>query len=295
VLSSAPMTRVAFLGLGTMGAPMAANLARAFPLTVWNRTAARAQPLVGAGATLAATPAEACVSADVVVTMLSDPAALDAVWSSALDGVRAGSLCIDMSTVDPAAARALADRVRARGAAFVDAPVSGSVTPATEGRLIIMAGGSDADVARARPVLEAMGRLIHVGAVGQGMAAKLVLNGLGAHMLTGFCAMMTLGVRQGLDARTLLDVIQAGAFSSPLYAGKAPRIFAREFAPEFKLSLMLKDQELVVQTAASLGYPMPTLQAIREVLSEGVKAGFGEGDLSGLVRLFEAWAGVTVK
>jgi 3-hydroxyisobutyrate dehydrogenase len=290
------MTRVAFLGLGTMGAPMAANLARrGFALTAWNRTAARAQPLTDAGATLAATPAEAAASADVIVSMLSDPAALDAVWSSALDGVRENSLCIDMSTVDPACARALAARVQARGAAFVDAPVSGSVAPATDGRLIIMAGGSDGDIARARPILEAMGRPIHVGAVGQGMAAKLVLNGLGAHMLTGFCAMMTLGVRQGLDARALLDVIQAGAFSSPLYAGKAPRIFAREFAPEFKLSLMLKDQELVLQTAESLGYPMPTLQAIREVLSEGVMAGLGDGDLSGLVRLFEAWAGVTVR
>ena len=107
--------------------------------------------------------------------------------------------------------------------------------------------------------------------------------------------MMTLGVRQGLDARRLLEVIQAGAFSSPLFGGKGPRIFAREFGADFKLSLMLKDQELVLRTAEALGYPMPTLAAIRELLSKGVEAGYGEGDLSGLIRLFEAWAGVTVE
>ncbi len=290
------MQKIAFLGLGTMGAPMAENVRkRGFPLTVWNRTASRAAPLVAAGAQLASTPAEAVAGADVVVSMLSDPTALDEVWSAALEGLKAGALAIDMSTVDPASARALAARLAARSVAFIDAPVSGTRGPAVDGKLLIMAGGSDADLARARPVLEAMGRVVHAGTVGQGMATKLVLNGLGAHMLSGFCAMMTLGVRQGLDARRLLDVIQAGAFSSPLYAGKGPRIFARNFDADFTLSLMLKDQELVLKTARQLGYEMPTLQAIREVLMEGVEAGFGEGDLSGLVRLFEAWAGVTVE
>jgi len=158
-----------------------------------------------------------------------------------------------------------------------------------------MAGGAAEDVERARPVLETMGRVLHMGEIGQGMATKLVLNGLGAHMLTGFCAMMTLGARQGLDPKKLLEVISSGAFSSPLYAGKGPRIFAREFSADFTLSLMLKDQELVLATAQQLGYPMPTLAAIREVLVEGVKAGFGEGDLSGLIRLFEGWAGVEVR
>jgi 3-hydroxyisobutyrate dehydrogenase len=288
------MTRVAFLGLGTMGAPMAANLLKHFPLTVWNRTPSRAEPLAAAGATLASTPAEAAGAAEVVISMLSDPAALEAVWSAALPGLRAGALAIDMSTVDPASARALATRVAQKNAVFVDAPVSGTRAPAVDGKLVIMAGGSDEDVARARPILEAMGRVVHTGAVGQGMATKLVLNGLGAHLLTGFCAMMTLGVRQGLDARRLLEVIQAGAFSSPLFGGKGPRIFARQFDPDFTLSLMLKDQELVLKTAEGLGYPMPTLEAIRGVLSKGVEAGYGEGDLSGLVRLFEAWAGVEV-
>jgi 3-hydroxyisobutyrate dehydrogenase len=282
--------QIAFLGLGTMGAPMAANIARRFPLTVWNRTRARAEGF----ATVAASPADAAAQADVVISMLSDPAALEAVWSEALTTLRPGALAVDMSTVDPAAARALAVRVEARDAAFLDAPVSGTRGPAADGKLLIMTGGAAADLDRARPVLECMGRVVHMGPVGQGMATKLVLNGLGAHMLTGFCALMTLGVRQGLDARRLLEVIQAGAFSSPLFASKGPRIFARDFSADFTLALMLKDQELVLQTAQELGYAMPSLATIRDLLISAVNEGLGEGDLSGLVRLFEGWAGVEV-
>jgi 3-hydroxyisobutyrate dehydrogenase-like beta-hydroxyacid dehydrogenase len=274
---------------------MAENIRkRGFALTVWNRSPARAEPLAAAGAVVADSPAHAAADADVVISMLSDPKALDAVWRDALTGLRAGAIAVDMSTVDPASASRLSSEVAARGAAFLDAPVSGTFKPAVEGKLLIMAGGDATDLERARPVLESMGRVVHMGSVGQGMATKLVLNGLGAHMMTGFCALMTLGVRQGLDAHRLLEVIQGGAFSSPLFGSKGPRIFARDFTADFKLSLMLKDQDLVLGTAAELGYPMPSLEAIRDILISAVNADLGEGDLSGLVRLFETWAGVTV-
>ncbi len=287
---------VAFLGLGTMGAPMAANLrARGHALAVWNRSPARAQPLVAAGARLAASPADAARGAQAIVMMLADPAAVHAVVDGA-DGVLAGlepnALVIDMSTVDVATARAVDAKVRARGGRFVDAPVSGTRKPAVEGKLVIMAGGDPADVERARPLLEAMGRVVPTGGVGQGMAAKLVLNGLGAHMMTGFAAMMVLAARLGLDQRAMLEVIGSGAFSSPLYLAKGPRMMARDFAPDFTLALMHKDQELVLATAAALGYAMPTLAAIRDVLAEAIAAGYGDGDLSGVVRLFEDWAKV---
>jgi 3-hydroxyisobutyrate dehydrogenase-like beta-hydroxyacid dehydrogenase len=295
---------VAVLGLGTMGAPMAANiLRRGHTLAVWNRSAHRATPLVDAGARLAATPADAARDADMIVLMLADPPAVRAVLDGdaaasgfgILAALRPGALVIDMSTVDPATARAVDAEVRARGGRFLDAPVSGTRKPAIDGKLLIMAGGDPADVERARPVLEAMGRIVSVGAVGQGMAMKLVLNGLGAHMMTGFAAMMVLGVAQGLAPATMLEVIGGGAFSSPLYAGKGPRIMARDFEPDFTLALMHKDQELVLQTAASLGYAMPTLAAIRDVLKEAIAAGLGDGDLSGVIRLFEASAKVEVK
>ena len=281
-----------------MGAPMAANLLRrGHALTVWNRSPTRAEPLVAAGARLAATPADAARAADVVVTMLADPPALRAVFDGSdgvLAGLRAGAAVVDMSTVDPATARAVDAEVRARGGRFVDAPVSGTRQPAIDGKLLIMAGGDPVDVERVRPVLEAMGRVVAVGGAGQGMAMKLVLNGLGAHMMTGFAAVLVLGVRQGLDPRTMLEVIGAGAFASPLYAGKGPRMFAREFAPDFTLQLMHKDQELVLATAGALGYEMPTLRVIGDVLAQAMAAGFGDGDLSGVIRLFEEWAGVTV-
>src|SRR5262249_24638645 len=156
----------------------------------------------------------------------------------------------------------------AAGGRFVDAPVSGTRKPAVDGKLVIMAGGDPADVERARPVLEAMGRVVAVGGVGQRMACKLVLNGLGAHMMTGFGAMMVLAVKPGLDPTTMLEVIGAGAFSSPLYAAKGPRMMARDFGPDFTLALMHKDQELVLRTASSLGYAIPTLATIRDTLAE---------------------------
>lgn len=289
--------KVAFLGLGTMGAPMAANLLARHSLAVWNRTPERARPLVDAGARLATSPADAARGAEAIVLMLADPIAVHAVVDGP-DGVVAGlapdALVIDMSTVDPATARVTDAKVRARGGRFVDAPVSGTRKPAVEGKLVIMAGGDPADVARARPLLEAMGRVVPVGGVGQGMAAKLVLNGLGAHMMTGFAAMLVLAARLGLDLRAMLEVIGSGAFSSPLYTSKAPRMLARDFDADFTLALMHKDQELVLATAAEHGYAMPTLGAIRDVLAEGIAAGYGDGDLSGIVRLFEDWAKVKI-
>ena len=289
---------VAFLGLGTMGAPMAANiLRRGHALTVWNRTSSRAQPLVDAGARLAATPAAAARGADVVVTMLADPTALDAVLYGAegvVAALAANALVVDMSTVDPAAAHKADAAVRAAGGRFVDAPVSGTRKPATDGTLVIMAGGAPDDVERARPILECMGRVVAIGGVGQGMAMKLVLNGLGAHMMVGFSATLVLGKKLGLAPRAMLDVIGAGAFSSPLYSGKGPRMIARDFDADFTLKLMHKDQELVLGAAAALDYPMPTQAAIRDVLAQAIAAGFGDGDLSSIIRLFEQWAGVTV-
>ena len=289
---------VAFLGLGTMGAPMAANiLRRGHALTVWNRTSSRARPLVDAGARLAATPAEAARGADVVVTMLADPTALDAVLYGAegvVAALAANALVVDMSTVDPAAAHKADAAVRAAGGRFVDAPVSGTRKPATDGTLVIMAGGAPDDVDRARSILECMGRVVAIGGVGQGMAMKLVLNGLGAHMMVGFSAALILGRKLGLPARAMLDVIGAGAFSSPLYSGKGPRMIARDFDADFTLKLMHKDQELVLGAAAALDYPMPTQAAIRDVLAQAIAAGFGDGDLSSIIRLFEQWAGVTV-
>lgn len=286
---------VAFLGLGTMGAPMAANiLKRGHALAVWNRSPARAESLVTAGARLASSPADAARGAEFVLTMLSDVRAVDEVYEQLAPALEKNSVAIDLSTVDPATARRTDERVRARGAEFLDAPVSGTRKPAVDGTLLILAAGPAATVERARPILEHLGRVRHVGDVGQGMAMKLVLNGLGAHMITGLSAMLTFGARHGLDGRAMLDVIASGAFSSPLYASKGERILARDFRPDFTLALTLKDQELVLGAARDLGVPLPTLSAVRDVLADAVATGLAVDDLCGLVQWFERASGVTV-
>ncbi len=278
-----------------MGAPMASHILRqGHALTVWNRSPGKADALAAAGARVACSPSEAARDAEVIITMLSDPAAVESVIDSILASLSPGALVIDMSTVDPACAIATDAKVRARGGRFCDAPVSGTRKPAVDGTLLIMAAGPADTVKAARPILETMGRVLRLGDVGQGMAMKLCLNGLGAHMLTGFCAMMTFGVRMGLDPRAMLEVIGQGAFSSPLWATKGPRILKRDFTPDFTVALMRKDQALVLDTARSLDYPMPSEQAIFEILDQAIAAGHGELDLCGLVKLFEAWAGVTV-
>jgi 3-hydroxyisobutyrate dehydrogenase-like beta-hydroxyacid dehydrogenase len=285
---------VAFLGLGTMGSPMAANILRGgHSLTVWNRTAARAKDLVAAGAALADSPAAASAGKDVVVTMLSDVDAVQTVIAGAdgvASGIGPGTIVIDMSTVDRATALRMNEVVVARGGQFIDAPVSGSRKPAREGTLLIIAGGPADAIERARPVLTCMGRVRHVGPVGQGMAMKLVLNALGAHMMIGFAAVMVLGGRLGLDPGDMMDVISGGAFASPMYGSKGDKILRRDFTPDFTLALLRKDQALVLGAAAELGYPMPTEQAILDVLDEALRRGLGDQDMAAVFRLFESWA-----
>ncbi len=285
-----PRTGVAFLGLGAMGAPMAENLIRrGHALTVWNRSVKKSSAFEGR-ARIASSPSDAVRDAEIVVLMLADPAAVHAVVDAMLPALVRNALVIDMSTVDPETTRACSAKVHAAGADYFDAPVSGSVVPAKSGKLVILAGGAIAQIDRARTVLEAMGEVRRVGDVGQGMAMKLVLNALGAHMLTGFTAALAFGRKQGLDLRIMLDAISAGAFSSPLFASKGERIARGEFTPDCTLALMLKDQELVMKTAAALDYPMPTERAIRDVLVQAMAAGLGDDDIIGLTRLFEKWA-----
>jgi 3-hydroxyisobutyrate dehydrogenase-like beta-hydroxyacid dehydrogenase len=292
--------RVAFLGLGIMGSRMAARLADAgHQVTVWNRSRARAEALVRdrPALNLASTPAEAARGAEVAITMLADPPALHAVAegeAGLLAGLPAGARWIEMSTVDPATIEALAAAAAARGVTLLDAPVSGSVRPAAEGKLVIMAAGEAAEVARLTPLLEAMGRVVHVGPRGARSATKLVQKGLGAHLLSGFSSALVLARALGLDPVRTVEVIQQGAFSSPLFSAKLPKVLARDFSTDFSLALMLKDQRLVLGAARAAGLELPTLEAIARLIERGVQSGWGDEDLSALIKVLEAQSGVTV-
>lgn len=287
--------RVAFLGLGAMGAPMAARLARAgFPLAVWNRSPGRAAPLAALGARVAASPADAARDADVIVTMLSDAKALDAVIAGkhgVASALAKGALVIEMSTAGRASARRAAKLVTKARGRFVDAPVSGTVGPAERGELLAMAGGEARDVKDAEAVLSAMcRRVIHAGSVGQGQALKVLLNGIGAHHFVAFASMLVLGEKAGLAREVLVDAFTSGAFASPSYIGKRGKVLARDYAPEFSLALTLKDARLNLELQDEVKLALPVVRAIAREIRGAVDAGLGGIDLYGIERWFSGAA-----
>jgi 3-hydroxyisobutyrate dehydrogenase len=291
--------RVAFLGLGTMGAPMARRLAAAgFSLAVYNRSRAKAEPFALLGARVCETPAPAVLDADVVCSMVSDPAALEAISrgpEGALTAVREGAVWVELSTVGVEALVPLREALEARGASLVDAPVSGSREPAERGTLLVLAGGSPAAIDFVEPVLSTFGALRRTGESGTGAATKLVFNQLGAHMLAGLVSGLVLGVKLGLDPRALLASIDEGAFRSAMYAHKGARIVERRFIPaDFSVELLLKDQRLVLEAARRLDVELPTLEAICALIERAAREGEGDHDLCAVVRVLERMADVIV-
>jgi 3-hydroxyisobutyrate dehydrogenase len=275
--------RVAFLGLGRMGEPMAAHVARAgHDLTVWNRTPGKASALVSLGAREAPTIADAVREADVVVTMLFGPDAVREVMRDVVDAVPGGALVIDASTVGPAVAREIGAQVKARGLRFVDAPVAGSVGPATDGTLGVLAGGDPADYAAAEPLLHLWGdpaKVRHVGPVGSGSAMKLVINLTLGVAMGGVGEALRLAGDLGLDRTAALDVIATGPLGVSVGTKRA-MLDSGEFRPTgFSLDLMTKDLALAVTAAdGDLALTEAALAAARGAIA----AGHGEDDYAAL-------------
>jgi|SoiMethySBSTD1v2_1073268.scaffolds.fasta_scaffold20531_6 3-hydroxyisobutyrate dehydrogenase len=285
--------RVAFLGLGTMGLPMALRLARrGFVLRVWNRSSDRMRPLLEAGAVGASTPREAASEADVVITMLTGGEVVAEVLfgsEGAASAGAAGKLFVDMSTTGPRAANELAARLGAAGARFVDAPVSGSRQPAEAGELLVLAGGAASDLAELSPIFEVIAkRVITAGPVGAGQRLKVVLNGLGCQHLLAFASMLRLGERAGLERAVLLDAFTAGAFASPAYAAKRERVLERRYGdPDFVLELVLRDAVLCAELQREHGLMLATHWAAHSEVRRAVGAGLGADDLFGVERLYD--------
>lgn len=285
---------VGFIGLGAMGRPMAARLVESgFAVRVYNRTSGPERALTKLGATACPTPGACAKDADVVITMLSDAEALASVLEGS-EGVFATfarehrkprPVLMDMSTVGRAAAAFIGRRAGEHNARFVDAPVSGSVGPATRGELVALVGGSIRSVERVRPVLSALCKqTIHAGGVGQGQALKVVLNGIGAHHLVAFTSMMALGEGAGLARDVLLEAFTTGAFATPSYVGKRDKLLARDYAPDFALALALKDCALNGALQEEVGLNLPVHRAIVRDVEAGVKEGLGKLDLFALER-----------
>jgi 3-hydroxyisobutyrate dehydrogenase-like beta-hydroxyacid dehydrogenase len=270
---------------------MAANLVRSgLRVRVWNRSSGRTAPLVKLGATACETAAECARGAQVVVTMVSDQAALAAVLAGdhgVLAGLAKRAIVVDMSTVGRAAALEAARAVERAGGRFVDAPVSGSVKPAEKGELIALVGGRLKDVAKIEPVLAPMcKRIVHAGEVGQGQALKIILNGVGVHHLVAFTSMLVLGERAGLRRETIIEAFTSGAFASPSYVGKKAKVLARDYSPEFSLALTLKNCEANVQLQREVGLTLRVHRECMREIEEGVREGLAEEDLFALEKHF---------
>jgi 3-hydroxyisobutyrate dehydrogenase-like beta-hydroxyacid dehydrogenase len=281
------MSKIAFLGLGEMGTPMASRLLRAgHQLAVWNRTPKRTVPLVERGAVAGATPAQAAGGADVVITMLATPDALEQVvfGDQGLAGALvAGQILVDMSTVGLAAIRSVAARL-APAVPVVDAPVRGSVPQATEGRLEVFVGARDEDFAHVQPILEALGTVRHVGGPGAGAAMKLVVNlVLGVAMVTMGEA-LALGKSLALPRGLLLDVL-ADSPIGPIVKGKRALVEASHYPPSFKLRHAEKDLRLVEEAAASAGRELKVTPAARSWLDEAAAGGAADLDFAAVVAI----------
>ena len=279
--------RIAFLGLGTMGNPMATNLLKAgFPILVWNRTAAKAKPLQELGAKVMSGPAQAAAEADLIITMVSRPQDVEEVVmgpEGVLDGIKPGAVLVDMSTVTPSTSQKLAGALAAKQAEFLDAPVVGSKGPATEGRLVILVGGLPTTLDRCRGALSAMGRtIIHAGDVGKGAALKLATNLMLAHLVAGFSEALVLLKRVGVDPKRYLDVLEASTFSSPWYATKGEGILIEDFSVHFALKHMRKDLRLMSELADEAGAILPVTKAVEQLFARAEAEGRGEQDYSAI-------------
>ncbi|WP_433228212.1 NAD(P)-dependent oxidoreductase [Actinomadura formosensis] len=281
-------TNVGFIGLGVMGRPMALNLARAgTSLIVWNRTPARTEALRAAGAAVASSPAEVCRSADVVLLMLADGPAIDAVLGRGTPGFTAnvaGRVIVHMGTTSPGYSRDLEADVRAATGRYVEAPVSGSRGPAETGELVAMLAGEPADVDLVRPLIAPMcGQTFACGPVPHGLEMKLAVNLFLITMVTGLAESFHFADRHGLDRRRLLEVLDAGPMASTVSRAKARKLLARDFSVQASITNVLDNNRLIAEAARRAGVASPVLDACHALYRETQALGHGPSDMAAVI------------
>jgi 3-hydroxyisobutyrate dehydrogenase-like beta-hydroxyacid dehydrogenase len=288
--------RVAFLGLGIMGRSMAANLVKGgHEVAVWNRSPGKHVD----GARLAASPAEAAREAEVVWTCVSDTKAVEDVLfgsNGVEQSLQPGMVIVDSSTISPTATRQFAERVQARGVDYVDAPVTGSKIGAENGTLIFIVGGNEPVVEKLKPLFDSMGKqLFRMGETGKGQTAKLAMNLQIALIYEGFAEALTLSTKLGLEAETLIPLVQASMIRSGVVDYKAPFILQRDFSPNFPLRLMHKDIHLALEAAREARVKLPGLETVEEIYDMASEDGHQDLDYAATLTLLEKWAGIEVK
>lgn len=281
---------VALLGLGTMGRGMAANLLKAgFPLTVWNRTRAKAEPFAAQGARIAGTPAEAAKGAQLVIAILADDNASREAWmgkDGALAAAEPGAILVDSSTASPAWIAQLAAAAKARGLELLDAPVTGSRVQAAEGKLTFLVGGSEKALDKARPALEAMSQKIaHLGPVISGAKMKLLNNFLCGVQLASLAEGMVWLERSGLDRDQAIELLKAGAPGSPMLVSMADRMTKDLETINFSLALLTKDMAYAHAAAQEAGVDLTTATNAKHLFDRAVAAGYGNKDMANVVEV----------
>ncbi len=285
--------RIAFLGLGIMGRPMASRLVAAgHEVSVWNRSARQHVE----GATTAVSPADAAKEADVVWICVADTAAVERVLfadDGAEQSLREGAIVVDSSTISPTATLRFAQRVNARGVHWVDAPVTGSKIGAENGQLIFIVGGAQEPVDYLEPLFKAMGKqVIHIGDTGKGQSAKLSMNLMIALIYEGFAEAFVLARKLGVEPQKLVELIQASMVRSGVTDYKAPFVLRHDYSPNFPLRLMHKDIHLMLDMAKEHRVKLPALETVDEIYELSSEEGWADLDYAATLALLEKWAGL---
>lgn len=290
------MKTISILGLGAMGSRMAARLLQhGYPVVVYNRTAKHAAPLRERGAEVADTPREAAEQADIVVSLVRDDAASEAVWLSdgtgAVHGLRPGAVAVESSTVTPGWTRRLSSVVTDRGALYLDAPVVGSRPHVENGTLTYLVGGEHAALMQARPILDVLGGAVHhVGSVGAGAMMKLAVNAMFAVQATALAELLATLSASGLEPAEAVEVLNALPTSSPAAARVATLIAERSFAPNFPIHLVAKDLGYATSLAREAGINATVTEATHKAFEEAEHRGHGGDDIVGIAQLHELGA-----
>jgi 2-hydroxy-3-oxopropionate reductase len=292
--------QLGFIGLGMMGTPMSKNLMKAgFEVVVWNRTPSKAQPIVEQGARLASSPKDVASQSQVIITMLTGSKEVEEVIlgsNGVLEGMRAGCVVIDMSTISPAVSRAVASKVAAKGFAMLDAPVSGSVGVAANAALTIQVGGDASVFEEHKDVLAALGKnIFHVGANGMGCYLKLVGNALMAVNMAAAAETLCLGAKAGIPTDVMINVIKNTGGASTVIERRSPNILNGDFSPQFMLKLLFKDLGIALDSAADDSVPLPIVGLVRQLYAQAMADGKGEQDFSAVAASAEKLAKVSLK
>ncbi|MCF7803879.1 MAG: NAD(P)-dependent oxidoreductase [Candidatus Marinimicrobia bacterium] len=292
--------KIGFIGLGTMGAPMAKNIHSAgYELSVYNRSPEKTEPFRGLGVPVYGNPTELTEHSEVIFIMVTGPDALKDVLlrdDGVINGMRPGTIVANMSTVSPEATLGAAELVESADGRFVDAPVSGTKKPAEDGTLVMLAGGDESLVENLTPVLSTMGKeIIYCGETGQATNMKLMINLLLGSMMQGLSEALMLGKKTGLSPEKMLQTIEAGGLSAPFYTAKANAIRSGNFAKNFPVELMLKDLNLALESGGNNGVALPQTAAAREMFSAANASGFGDEDMAAVIKVLEQIAGTVVR